>query len=469
MSSKFIDSDDYIIDYTLANSIAIELLIENKIFPIQEHDIFILVAIVETQNEELVVIDSFVKPIKFVKITQKMFDFEISNLNHKYNLYVLAEKSIKIQDDNIHESSIKGFLKALFLIAILFRSSDIHLESLKKAIVIRFRIDGMLIQFFRFHEELYPVISSSVKLFTSLDISQKRLPQNGRFSQNLEDENFDFRVSILPTISGESIVIRILDNQKAFQTLQNIGFSEDVYKSTIKNIHSSHGMILITGATGSGKTTTMYSILNELDKKQKKIITIEDPIEYNIDGVMQVQINNEIGLDYEVVLKNILRQDPDVIMIGEIRDEIALRIAIQASLTGHLVIATLHTNDAIKTINRLLDLNAKPYLIASILRLIVSQKLIKVLCNNCKRKYILDEIEIYKSVGCIKCNFSGYEGRSIVTEHLEIDDMIEKMINNNDDISKIALYANYKSIRDNIYSKVLDGTTSLEEYYLHEI
>lgn len=469
MRNEAVDLDDFIIDYELVNTISIETLLQYKILPIKEYDIFFLVAIVETEDEQKIDQDILVKPMKFVKIKQNIFDFEMCNLKYKYSLYALAQKSIQIQDDNIHESNINGFLKSLFLVAILFRSSDIHFESFKNAIIIRFRIDGVLIQFFRFHDELYPILSSLVKLLSSLDISQKRLPQNGRFSQNLDDASFDFRVSILPTISGESIVIRILDNQKAFQGLKSIGFSENVYKSTIKNIHTPYGMILITGATGSGKTTTMYSILNELDKKRKKIITIEDPIEYNIDSVMQVQINHDIGLDYEIVLKNILRQDPDVIMIGEIRDEMALKIAIQASLTGHLVIATLHTNDAIKTINRLLDLDAKPYLLASILRLIVSQKLIRVLCSHCKEKIPKDGVSMYKSVGCNKCNFSGYDGRTIATEHLEFDEVIAKMINNGDEISNISSYAGYKSINENIYEKVLDGTTSLEEYYLHEI
>ncbi|MBI3873474.1 MAG: type II/IV secretion system protein [Arcobacter sp.] len=469
MINENIDLDDWAIDYKLVSNISYEILEQYKIFPLKEYDIYILLATVNNDNSILLGSNIFSKPIKFVSITQKMLDFELCNLSNKSSLHKIAQKSIQNQDETAHESHIKRFLETLFKAAISLKSSDIHIEVLKKAIVIRFRIDGILIQFFRFDVVLYPIISSTVKLFASLDIAQKRLPQNGRFSQNLGDEDYDFRISILPTISGESIVLRILDNKKAFLGLQNIGFCKNVYSSMLKNIQFSHGMILITGATGSGKTTTMYSILNELDKKKKKIITIEDPIEYNIDGVMQIQINDEIGLSYENVLKNILRQDPDVIMIGEIRDENALKIAIQASLTGHLVIATLHTNDAIKTINRLLDLNAKPYLIASVLRLIVSQKLVRVLCKYCKKEYMLEDKLIYKSIGCPKCNLSGYDGRAIVTEYLEIDDAIGQMINENVDITNILSYANYKSIRSNTYSKVLDGTTSIEEFYSHEI
>ncbi len=464
------DLDLQTINYELAHNFDLKILIRHNILPIEEYDIFILVASTASITDTSILEELFHKPIKLIFVSQKVLDFEILHFDYKYQLFKKGQKALINKDDfNIDESHIGHFLEELFTIAISLKSSDIHIESLKNALVVRLRIDGILVQFFRFEVELYPIVSSSLKLFSKLDISQKRLPQNGRFSKSIKENDYDFRISILPTITGESIVIRILDNQKAFLGLQHIGFCEDVYKSIKKNINFSQGMILITGATGSGKTTTMYSILNELDKKKKKIITIEDPIEYNIDGVMQVPINEEIGLTYEIVLKNILRQDPDVIMIGEIRDENALKIAIQAALTGHLVIATLHTNDAMKTLNRLLDLGAKPYLIASVLRLIVSQKLIRVLCDSCKEKVLIDNLTCYENVGCPKCNLSGYIGRTIVTEHFEFDETISKMVNEKLDISEILSYANYKSINENAYAKVLDGTTSLNEYNLHEI
>ncbi len=471
MSTELLsDLDLYTIDYQLSKDMNLNILKRYVVFPVKEYDIFILIASTCTIDDTFLDSNIFSKPIKSIQIEQKVFDFEILHLHHKQNLYEKGKKSLLNKDDfNMHESHISKFLEELFEIAISLNSSDIHIESLKNALVIRLRIDGILIQFFRFEIELYPILSSAMKLFAKLDISQKRIPQNGRFSKSIKENEYDFRISILPTITGESIVIRILDNQKALLGLKNIGFCDDVYTTIKKNINFSHGMILITGATGSGKTTTMYSILNELDKKKKKIITIEDPIEYNIDGIMQVPINDEIGLSYEIVLKNVLRQDPDVIMIGEIRDENALKIAIQASLTGHLVIATLHTNDAIKTINRLLDLGTKSYLIASVLRLIVSQKLVRVLCPNCKKKVTIDNLVCFESVGCPKCNLSGYTGRVIVTEHFEFDEKIAKMVNDKFDISDIVLYANYTSINDNAYSKVIDGTTSLNEYHLHEI
>lgn len=463
------DLDNYKINYTLINRENLPFLKNEQIIPIKEYPIFIVCGVVGLENEQFIDSHIFSKPIKGFGITQDAFDFELHNIEEKSSLFYFATKAVENYDQKSNESAILYFLEKLFIVAITKNSSDIHIETLKDGVIFRFRIDGILVQFFHFELQLYPIVSSSIKLLAKLDISQKRIPQNGRFTQILFSKEYDFRISILPTLEGESIVMRILDNQKAFLGLQYIGLCEDIYKSIKKSINLSHGMILITGATGSGKTTTMYSILNELDKKRKKIITIEDPIEYNIDGVMQVPINEEIGLSYELVLKNILRQDPDVIMIGEIRDENALKIALQASLTGHLVIATLHTNDAAKTINRLLDLGAKPYVIASVVRLIVSQKLIRILCSDCKEAYLLNEICFYKSKGCPKCNLSGYSGRTIVTEFLEFDEQIQKMVQENIPLSEIISYGNYSKIGENAYKKVLDGTTSLSEYYSYEI
>ena len=461
--------DDYIIDFNLAYIQGTDILKQYQFFPIKEYDIYILVAITSNRYKNNIE-QIYNKPIKYIDITQKIFDFEITHLYNKYTITQLCDKSIQIQQHNQNDNPfISQFCIKLFEFAIFTKASDIHIETLKDSLIIRFRIDGILIQFFNLPYNIYPILSSILKLLASLDISQKRLPQNGRFSQNIDDNIYDFRISTLPTINGESIVLRVLDNKKAFLKLKDIGFSDDIYNSILKNITATQGMILITGPTGSGKTTTLYSILNQLNNKNLKIISIEDPIEYNIDGIQQVNINNDIGLDYEMVLKNLLRQDPDIMLIGEIRDSKTLQIAIQASLTGHLVIATLHTNNAIKTINRLIDLKAEPFLISSVLKLIVSQRLIRVLCNNCKKPIEIDGLKVYKAVGCKKCNLSGYTGRMIVTESLEIDEDISNIINNNTNIQQILHNQSYKTINDNSYEKVLQGLTSLEEYYRHEI
>jgi general secretion pathway protein E len=457
--------DDHIINYNFVDTLSIEVLQKYQILPIEEYDIFLFVASVVEYKDPYEVLAIFDKPVKFLKIDKEKFDFELYYLKKKKQLYSLAYQSIvNFDDSSIGHSNIRFFCEELFAFAISLNSSDIHIETSQDSVVIRFRIDGTMIQFFKMTWELYPILSSIIKLFATLDITLKRLPQDGRFSQTIDNNEYDFRVSTLPTISGESIVLRILDNKKAYIPLDKLGLDNNIYNQLHKNIHHSNGMILITGATGSGKTTTIYSILNKLNDKKRKIISLEDPIEYNLDGIMQVNIDNEIGLDYHTVLKNILRQDPDVLMIGEVRDTLSLKIAIQASLTGHLVLATLHTNGARESIGRLLDLEAEPFLIASVLRYILSQKLIRVLCDNCKEEYIKDGSKLYKAKGCKECNMSGYSGRIIVCESLEMDDGVSALITNSQTLDGLE-----STINEILYEKVLEGVTSLEEYLSHAI
>ncbi len=453
----------FIIDYSIAKNIGIDILKEHNIFPIQQQDLFILIATQDIKQNELLLVSFFQKPIKFIEVTKQNIDLQIQNFDKQYEIFTLATKALEnsIQNNsNTDNSYIADMIDKLILFAIKLRASDIHIESLKKSVVVRFRIDGGLHIVFTFDYEMYFLLSSVLKLFANLDISQTRLPQNGRFSKNFENE-YDFRVSTMPTINGESIVLRILDNKNSKIKLSQIGFDNFTFKALEKIINLHQGMILVTGPTGSGKTTTMYSILNTLNNPSKKIITIEDPIEYNLAGIQQININEDIGLDYTTVLKNILRQDPDIIMIGEIRDEKALKIAIQASLTGHLVIATLHTNNAPDTINRLLDLNAEPFLVASTLRAVISQRLVRKLCDECKT-------DLNKPVGCKKCNLSGYQGRINVCELLQCDKKISEYITQRQDISMIVKYAKtkgYVSLEENALEKVKSGETSMEEFY----
>jgi general secretion pathway protein E len=333
---------------------------------------------------------------------------------------------------------------------------------------IRYRIDGYLEEVFRFKIEFFNILSSIIKLIALLDISQKRIPQDGRFTKNIDHLTYDFRVSILPTITGESIVLRILDNNTKEYQLDTLGMNIDNLNILKKSIQSRSGMILVTGPTGSGKTTTLYSILNALNIESKKIITVEDPVEYNISNIQQVNINDDIGLSFADVLKNILRQDPDIIMIGEIRDKKSLKIAMQASLTGHLVLATLHTNDAISTINRLVDLDAPKYLIASTLKTIVSQRLIRKLCDKCKEEITIGSKKVYIAVGCNSCNTKGYINREVLSEVLNIDDKISSLILTDASDAQILEYAKsigFRSIYEDGKDKVSKGLTTLEEVY----
>jgi len=446
----------YIIDYSLGAKVGLRKMREYNIFPLIQKELFVLVA---TINDDISVKELqklFNIPIKYIKIPQKEIEQELYYFEIKNEIFNLATKSLKNSIKNeFHNSYIIEMMDKLVIFAVTSHASDIHIESLKKSVAIRFRIDGSLNLIFTFEYDMYGLLSSIIKLFASLDISQTRLPQNGRFTKDFNNHMYDFRVSTIPILNGESIVIRILDSNNSHVTLDNIGFDQNIFNTLNETIHLHQGMILVTGPTGSGKTTTLYSILNTLNRISKKIITIEDPIEYNLAGIQQVSINEDIGLDYPLALKNILRQDPDIIMIGEIRDEKALKIAIQAALTGHLVLATLHTNNAVDTINRLIDLNAEPFLIASTLQAIVSQRLVKKLCKECTN-------------GCSKCNLSGYDGRVVVAELLKCDNNISKYIAEQKEISTIIKYAktnNYITLQEAGMTKVKNNIISIDEFY----
>ncbi len=458
----------HIIDYSITNKIGLDIINKHDIFPMAYEELYILVA-TSNKNIDISLLDNlFHKPIKFMYVKEQDIQWQIENFNILYKIFDLGFKALNnSHNNNSNNSYIINMIDNIILFAIELKSSDIHIESLKSSMVIRFRIDGVLNLMFTFEYEMYGLFSSIIKLFSSLDISQTRLPQNSRFSKVFSDikgdkvftkesRAFDFRVSTMPTINGESIAIRILDNKNSKVKLQDIGFDKKTFKILSKIIQINQGMLLVTGPTGSGKTTTMYSILNTLNTISKKIITIEDPIEYNLEGIQQVNINEDINLDYSLVLKNILRQDPDIIMIGEIRDEKALRIALQAALTGHLVIATLHTNSASETINRLLDLNAEPFLIASTLKAVLAQRLVRTICKKCKQK------------GCQECGFSGYNGRIVISELLQFDKKIAKYIIQKSQIEKITKYAKthgFITLEENGMKKVNRKITSMEEFY----
>ncbi|MEA3554444.1 MAG: GspE/PulE family protein [Campylobacterota bacterium] len=455
------------IDYTLLDTIDSKLDLEKySILPISNDILYLLVATSNINLDINIINKIFNQPIKLIYVEHKSLEFEWKYLKFKRKLYDLAIEALNDKNHLQENSSILEFMDTIFYFCIQNEVSDIHLEVLDKSIVLRLRIDGVLNQFFRFKSELYLSISSIVKYLSSLDISQKRLPLNGRFTREIENKHIDFRLSTIPTIYGESIVIRVLDNNNIKNDLEHIEFEPSTFKTIKKTLNLSAGMILVTGPTGSGKTTTLYSMLNTLNTNKKKIITIEDPVEYKLDGIIQVNINNDITLDYTTILKNILRQDPDILMIGEIRDKESLQIAMQASLTGHLVISTLHTNSAIETITRLKDLNAPNYLIASTIKMILSQRLLRVLCQNCKK---LDtNTNSYKAIGCISCNLTGYQNRKVVSEVIEFDDILKDMISNNNtmiDIQKYLKENSFKTMKKNGMDMVNQGISSLEEYY----
>ena len=443
-----INIEDYIIDYEFLSSFDVKNLEDNFVLPICKNDLFIscISCLEKTDTSELLN-----KPCKILNsnISKSKLLFYLQDILIKKELFLLSKNNIN-EDNN----SVNKFLSLLFTFAHNKGVSDIHFDINDKIFQIKFRIDGILSHYFNFNKELFISLSSVLKLYSSCDITQNRKPISGRFSQIINNKQIDFRLSTMPTIHGESIVLRILDKMVLSNDLKTLGFNKISYELINKSLKLTNGIILVTGPTGSGKTTTLYSMLNILKTLNKKIITIEDPVEYKMNGLVQVEVNEKIGLTYHEILKNILRQDPDIILIGEIRDELSLSIAMQASLTGHLVLATLHTNDTIDTINRLKDLKAQNYLISNTIKTIISQRLILKYCKICKQK------------GCGSCNYTGYKSREVLSETLYINETISSMLLQNDDTSIIKKYLieeNFHSLEKDGKQKVSNNITSIEE------
>lgn len=358
-------------------------------------------------------------------------------------------------------------------------ASDIHFDPLENVMKVRIRIDGMLIDYAIIPNDIKKNLITRIKIIAGMNITESRLPQDGAIKATVQGTSLDLRVSTIPTNMGEKIVIRILDYSLSGAGIENLGFSDTNYKKVIEMINQPNGIILVTGATGTGKSTTVYSILQRLNKESSNIITVEDPVEMNIEGVNQIQANSEIGLDFATALRSILRQDPNIIMIGEIRDTETAKIAIRASITGHLVLSTLHTNDALNTIERLLDMDVERYLLASSLTGIIAQKLARRLCPECRKKRKTNKFEkklfeaalghkvneIYTACGCDKCH-NGYSGRIAIQEVLLINQQIRDAISSNVRKNKLRdlVYSNevYSLLQDGLY-KVEEGYTSIEE------
>jgi general secretion pathway protein E len=374
------------------------------------------------------------------------------------------------------EAPIIKLLNAVLLQAVKERASDIHFEPYEKELDIRLRIDGVLHKVLSPPKIIQDALISRIKIMSRLDIAEKRLPQDGRIRLLLGGRDIDIRVSVIPTSHGERAVLRLLDRKQGLLGLWEVGFSKDDAKTLEEHLQRPNGIILVTGPTGSGKTTTLYAALNRIHTEEKNIITVEDPIEYQLKGVGQIQVNPKIGLTFASGLRSILRQDPDVIMVGEIRDLQTAEIAMQASLTGHLVLSTLHTNDAPSALVRLIDMGIEPFLVASSLTVVFAQRLVRTICPHCKVSYKPSDVELsyfsdlpeflYRGKGCEKCKQMGYWGRSGIFELLAIDNVIRPMITEKIDSQSIKNYAvsnGMKTLRQDGIEKVISGITTLEE------
>jgi general secretion pathway protein E len=404
----------------------------------------------------------------------------VEGLGDDMDLAAVADSLPETEDllEQEDDAPIVKLINAIFAESLKQGASDIHIETFDKRLVVRFRVDGVLREVLQPRRALAPLLVSRIKVMARLDIAEKRVPQDGRISLLMAGREVDVRVSTMPSSAGERVVMRLLDKQAGKMDLRQLGMGSADLKVMTQLLSRPHGILLVTGPTGSGKTTTLYAGLSSINNREKNILTVEDPVEYNLEGVGQTQVNTKADMTFARGLRAILRQDPDVVMVGEIRDLETMQIAIQASLTGHLVLSTLHTNTALGAVTRLVDMGIEPFLLSSSLIGVLAQRLVRVLCPECKQPHMADatesrmlgldpaaETRIYRPEGCEHCSHSGYQGRVGIYELVPVNDVLRQLIH--DRVSESALVQEARKfssgIRDDGVAKVLAGVTSLEE------
>ncbi len=412
-------------------------------------------------------------------------------INQYYDSTELAEKAVEefksqanfqeivdeVEDEDIVNAPMVRLVNTVISQAVRSRASDIHIEPFEKNVRIRYRVDGELKEVMSPAKSTHSALVTRIKIMGKMDISEKRIPQDGRVETIIENHAIDMRISVLPTVYGEKIVIRLLDRNAIIVGKEELGFTEHNLNLFDKIIKAPEGIILLTGPTGSGKTTTLYTILKELNQINKNIITVEDPVEYRLHGVNQVQVNTKAGLTFASGLRSILRQDPDVVMVGEIRDAETAQIATRAAITGHLVLSTLHTNDTASSISRLVDMGIETYMVSSSVMGIIAQRLVKKICTKCKESYEAtkeelhflgtdEPVTLHKGKGCNACSGTGYSGRTAIHEVLVMDREIRNLINEKksiDEIKDIARTKGLKTLNESCRDLVLSGTTTMEQ------
>ncbi|MCL2793559.1 MAG: GspE/PulE family protein [Spirochaetaceae bacterium] len=483
MKREFISLKENIFNFAESNQYPREFISNTGAIKISEDEVQVCVAVVEGSNQSAYdYIEGFHLPkkIKFYNITKSDFAAFIGNTTN-----VVAKESVRVKtdrfnlDDIAHDAPIVNIINSICIEAIRLNASDIHIECQNNYMRIRYRIDGILKTIKKMDADLFYSISNRIKIMANMNTMEQRLPQDGRLTVSVEEITVDLRVSTVPTTRGESIVLRLFNKSTGILSLDEIGFCKTDLDKIKKYTKYPHGLILLTGPTGSGKSTTLHALIGTMPSEELKIITIEDPVEQIIPGVNQVQINEEINLTFDGMLRRVLRQDPNVIMVGEIRDTVTAELALRSSLTGHLILSTLHTNDSISVISRLCDMGLEPYLIAAVLRCSVAQRLVRKLCVKCikqhkaswklaqlYKKYKIKSDVMFVAAGCHECNHTGYKGRTIVAEIFEVDEEIERMISQQQSIAEIKKYANKNGmqlIACDALAKVSGGITSFEE------
>ena len=499
LNVPFITLSHYEIDPDILKSIPEEIVKKYKIVPVDKTGKTLTVALADPSNVYL--LDELKLVTKCNILPVISFESDIEEAIHKYygsdNNMDEMIKEITQQDLEIIRSSEEGSEEELDLEtspndapviqlvnlvveeALKMRASDIHIEPYEKTLRVRYRIDGALREMSTPPKKMQNAIISRIKILSQLNIAERRLPQDGRFKIRKDNRNIDFRVSIIPTVFGEKVVMRILDQGALMLDMTDLGFDESELKIFEKYIRRPYGMVLITGPTGSGKSTTLYSALSTINDPKKNINTIEDPVEYQLKGINQVQVKPEIGLNFADGLRSFLRQDPDIIMVGEIRDLETAEIAIRAALTGHLVLSTLHTNDAPSTINRLANMGIESYLVTASLLMVVAQRLVRKICDRCKEEFKPTEemlqsfsltgdkkYKFYRGRGCDRCSGSGYRGRIAIYEVMDVTDDLRALIlrgASNVEIKKYAIEHNMRTLRMSGIQKVIQGITTFDE------
>lgn len=494
----YVDLDTITIPEELGGIISEEMATKNMVVPIEQDGRFLTVAIADPLNYKGLKDLSITTRMKIMpviaepsKITAKLREIYaaqkaiddakefLESKGGKTKAQIEAEEAAK-QDANANDQPIIRFVNTMIEEAIFAKCSDIHIEPMEKCLRIRFRIDGKLQIYMETSPELIPSVTSRIKFIGNMNIAEKRIPQDGRINYRAAGKDIDFRISVLPSVYGEKIVMRITTSLGMELKKESIGFLPQNLEKFNHLIKSNRGIILVTGATGSGKSTTLYTALNEVKSEDINIITVEDPVEMLQEGITQVQTNEKAGMTFAAALRSILRQDPDIIMVGEIRDGETAAIAVQAAITGHLVLSTLHTYDAPSSVARLVDMGIEPYMVSSALLGIIAQKLARRLCVECKEAYSPDqnerislrldpneEITLYRKKGCDKCNKKGYKGRIAVHEIMLLTTTLKRAITENrstDEIRELAVKEGMIPMKENIRIDVLQGLTSYEEF-----
>ena len=490
---RYVSIDEIGVNVAAANLITPEVAVRNNVLPLYQEVKTLYVAM--KNPNDIITIDNLHLMTGLEICPLVVSDMELAaaienfaNMNSAVDSYDdddLAETQEETEELSIDDKPAVQLVNQIINNAIKSGASDVHVEALEKMMRVRFRIDGVLQEVLQNPIKIFPSVVSRVKVLGGMDIAEKRIPQDGRATVRYEDKTLDVRIATMPTVYGEKIVMRLLERNKGNVSIKDIHFSERQFPRFDKAIHMPYGFVLVTGPTGSGKSTTLYATLAEISTLEKNVITLEDPVERRMAGINQVQMNNRAGMTFAAALRSVLRSDPDIVMVGEIRDGETAKIAVEAALTGHMVLSTLHTNDAAGAVTRLEEMGVEPFLTASSLVGVLAQRLVRKLCPKCKEEVTMTRAEmlkilpdfpvdqypeetftIYKPKGCLTCNNTGYKGREAVFEFLTVTEEMKKLIldrANGADIKALAISQGMHTLKDEGIYKVMHGRTSIEE------